>query len=200
MSLQWNKPGGMSGSNTWSPMLHWFISDGKLPQIMPNHLGLKQRGRPIFYADAFILVPHLDFHLVERLATVNTNHTANHLWNHYHVSQMCFHHSWLFHRWGLFLGFSQPLNESQRLSLQTCRNGWALNRISSCSHFSVTSRKASSRPSVDQSHKLLIAHVQQLVQVDTAIGEFAECPLFLYGRSLLGILDKTRDKKANIER
>jgi len=41
--LERDEPGGVSGSNTWSSMLHWLIADGKLSQIMPNHLRLHNK-------------------------------------------------------------------------------------------------------------------------------------------------------------
>lgn len=58
-----------------------------------------------------------------------------------------------------------------------------------------TSGKASPCSSMNQSHQLLIIHVQQLVQVHTTKGELAESPLLLHRSSLFSIL-KWWQKKA----
>lgn len=52
----------------------------------------------------------------------------------------------------------------------------------------LASRKASPCSGMDQSHQLLVAHIQQLVQVHPAKGELAKSPLLLYRRGLFGIL------------
>ena len=39
-SLEGNEPGGVGGSNTWPPMFHRLVGDGKFTQIMTHHLGL----------------------------------------------------------------------------------------------------------------------------------------------------------------
>lgn len=64
------------------------------------------------------IAPHLDFHLVESLAVVHSNHGPNHLRQDDHVPQMSLHHLWLLHGGSLFLCLAQALQEGLLLAAQ----------------------------------------------------------------------------------
>ena len=64
------------------------------------------------------LKTNLHFNLIESLSIVYTNNTADHLRNNNHISEMCLHNLWFFHRRGLFLGLSQFLYQSQGFPFQ----------------------------------------------------------------------------------
>lgn len=62
---------------------------------------------------------HLDFHLVENFAVVNTNHTADHFWNNDHVSEVGLDDLWLLHGGSLLLCLTEALHKLKGFSLQT---------------------------------------------------------------------------------
>ena len=98
--LQRNKPRRMCSSDTRPSVLDWLVTDAEFPKIEPHHL-------------------RLDFHLIKLFATVDSDHRSNHLWHHNHVSQMCFHQIRLLVWLGRLFGFSQFLDQTHRLALQT---------------------------------------------------------------------------------
>ena len=59
-----------------------------------------------------------DFDLVEFLAGIDTDDTANHLRNDDHVSEVCFDEVGFLIGLGFLLGLAQLLNETHRLALQ----------------------------------------------------------------------------------
>lgn len=61
----------------------------------------------------------LDFDLVELLATVHTDNTANHLGHDDHVAQMRLDLVGLLVRLGILLGLAKLLDEAHRLALET---------------------------------------------------------------------------------
>ena len=66
--------------------------------------------------------PHhlrLDLHLIEFLARVDPNNTANHFRYHNHVSQMCLHQLRLLVGFGFLLGFAEFLYQTHGLTLET---------------------------------------------------------------------------------
>lgn len=81
-------------------MLDGLVRDRELSQVVTNHL-------------------RLDFDLVEFLARVDTDNTANHFWNDNHVSEVCLDEVWLFVGLGLLLGLSELLDETEWAALQT---------------------------------------------------------------------------------
>ncbi len=67
-------------------------------------------------------MPHhlrLDFYLVELLARVDSNHTANHLGNDNHVSKVSFYEVGLLVWLGFLLGFTELLDQTHGLALET---------------------------------------------------------------------------------
>ena len=89
----------MRGPDPWPPVLHRLVTDAKLPQIKPHHLGL-------------------DLHLVELLAAVDPNHAADHLGHDNHVAQVRFHQVRFLVRLGFLLGFAEFFDEAHGLALE----------------------------------------------------------------------------------
>merc|ERR1711924_164582 len=67
-----------------------FVSDGEFRQVMPNHV-------------------RLDFNVDVLLTIVDTDNTANHLWNDDHVPEVGLHCLWLLAIGGLTLRLPQLL-------------------------------------------------------------------------------------------
>lgn len=98
---------------------------------------------------------HLDFDLIENLAVVNTNNAANHFWDNDHVTQVGLDALRLLHGVSCLLGLAQALQQLQGLSLQTAV-------------------EASAGTAVHKLSQLLIAEVQELIQVNTSVGVLAK--------------------------
>uniref|UniRef100_A0A0E9X7T9 Uncharacterized protein n=1 Tax=Anguilla anguilla TaxID=7936 RepID=A0A0E9X7T9_ANGAN len=131
----------MGGSNARATVLNRLVSDGELSQVVANHF-------------------RLDFHLVESLAIVHSNHGPHHLRQDNHVPQVSLHHFRLLHGGCLFLGLAQTLQERLLLATQTTVQPSALT-------------------GAIQLHQLLIGHVQKLVQVYASVGKLPEGTLLL---------------------
>lgn len=103
---------------------------------------------------------YLDFNLVEGLAVINAHNGSGHLRDNDHVSQMSLDHIGFLIDRALLLLLAELLDQSHRLALKAT---------------------ADLPPDTarEQFHKLFIVHVKELVQVNTAVGELAESPLFL---------------------
>jgi len=91
----------------------------------------------------------LDFDLVEGLAVVDSHNASNHLWHNDHVPEVSLDHGGFFQSWGFLLGLAQTFHQSHWFTLES-------------------TSKPPPYSAVKQLHQLLIVHVQQLVQVDTA--------------------------------
>ena len=100
----------------------------------------------------------LDLNVDVLLAVVHTHDAANHLGHDDHVAQMSFHCLWLLAISCLALGFAQLLQHGDWLALNATAELAAL-------------------ASPEELHEVLVAHVQKLVKINSAIGIFAECPL-----------------------
>ena len=100
----------------------------------------------------------LDFHGDVLLAIVDSDDAANHLWDDHHVPQMSSDCFWLLAVCRFTLGCAQLLEKGDRLSLDSTAELAALTRT-------------------EQLHQILVAHVQKLVQVHAAVGEFLEVAL-----------------------
>ena len=94
------------------------------------------------------------------LAVVDANHRADHLWHDNHVTHVCADNSWLLVGLGLLLGLAQLLDEGHRLALQT-------------------TREAPAGTGVHQLDKVFVRHVEQVIEVHTAVRKLAEGPLAL---------------------
>ena len=98
--------------------------------------------------------------MVESLAVVNANNGTSHLRHDDHIAQVGFDNIGFLIRWAFLLLLTQFLDQSQRLTLKTT---------------------ADFPPDAtgEQLHQLFVAHVKELVQVHSAVGELTESPLFL---------------------
>ena len=105
-------------------------------------------------------ITYLDFNLVESLAVVNANNGTGHLRDDDHIAQVCFDNVGFLIRRAFLLLLTQFLDQSQRLTLKTTTD-----------FPPDTARK--------QLHQLFIAHVKELIQIDSTVGELTESPLFL---------------------
>ena len=94
------------------------------------------------------------------LAVVDANHGADHLRHHNHVTHVRAHDGGLLVRLSLLLGLAQLLDEGHRLALQT-------------------TREAPAGTGVHQLDKVFVRHVEQVIEVHTAVRKLAEGPLAL---------------------
>ena len=97
--FQWNKPRTVRRPNTRPSVLHRFITDTELAQIMPHHL-------------------RLDLNLVELLSAVHTNNRTNHLRHNDHISEVCLNEVGLLVRFGSLLRFAELLDQAHRAALE----------------------------------------------------------------------------------
>ena len=102
----------------------------------------------------------LDLHLVEGLAIVDTNDGAGHLGDHHHVSQVGLDHVGLLVDGGLLLLLAELLDEGHGLPLEA-------------------PGELPADSAGEELHELLVVHVEELVEVDAAVGELAEGTLLL---------------------
>lgn len=92
---------------------------------------------------------------VEHLTVVDTNNGANHLRDDNHVSQMGLDNSWLLVLSGSELGSTELLDETEWLLVQT-------------------SLESSSNTGVSQLSEVLSGELQEVLKVDTSVGEGLE--------------------------
>lgn len=106
----------------------------------------------------------LDLDLVELLSRVNTNDGTDHLGDDNHVTEVSLDEVRLLVGLGLLLGLTELLDEAHGLALKTAV-------------------ESSAGASVDNIAELLRGEVQELVKVDTTVGELLEGSLGLEGYS-----------------
>lgn len=111
----------------------------------------------------------LDLDLVELLARVDTNDAANHLRDDNHVTEVSLDDVGLLVGLGLLLGLAELLDETHGLALQATVD-------------------PATGTGVDDIAELIGAKVEQLLEVDTAVGKLAEGSLALELNGLLGVL------------
>jgi hypothetical protein len=104
----------------------------------------------------------LDLDLVELLAGVDADDGADHLRDDDHVTEVGLDEVGLLVGPGLLLGLAELLDQTHGLALETAV-------------------EPSARAGVDEVAELLRAEVEELVEVDTAVGELAERALGLEG-------------------
>merc|ERR1740138_410479 len=97
----------------------------------------------------------LDFNIDVLLSVVDTTNAADHLRHNDHVPQVRLHSLWLLAIGSLTLGLTQLLQHSDRLA------------------FDATA-ELSALASLEELHEILIAHVQQLIQINSTVGVLAE--------------------------
>lgn len=108
----------------------------------------------------------LDLDLVELLSGVDTDDGADHLGDDDHVTEVGLDEVGLLVGLGLLLGLAELLDETHGLALETAV-------------------EPSAGAGVDEVAELLRAEVEQLVEVDAAVGELAERALGLEGCGIL---------------
>lgn len=104
----------------------------------------------------------LDFDLVELLSRVDTDDGANHLRDDDHVTEVGLDEVRLLVRLGLLLGLAELLDEAHGLALETAV-------------------EPAAGAGVDEIAELLGLEVQELLEVDTAVGKLLEGTLGLEG-------------------
>jgi len=99
--LERDETGRVGSTNTRLAVLYWLVRDGELGKVVTNHIGP-------------------DFHLVEGLSVVDTDHSANHLRDDGHVTKVGAHGLWLLPgAFCCFTGFAQFLNQSHAFAVQS---------------------------------------------------------------------------------
>lgn len=117
----------------------------------------------------------LDLDLVELLAGVDTNDTANHLGDDNHVSEVGLDEVGLLVGLSLLLSLSELLDETHGAALQATVDPAA-------------------GTSVDNIAKLVGGEVEELIKVDSSVGELSEGSLSLELGSLLGVVFVSHDR------
>ena len=98
--------------------------------------------------------------MIESLAIVNANNRSSHFRDNDHVSQMGLNNIGFLVDGTFLLLLAELLDQSHGFAFQTTAN-------------------LPSDTALEKLHKLFIVHVQELIQVNTAVGELTESPLFL---------------------
>jgi len=101
----------------------------------------------------------LDFNRVENLAIVNSDNGPNHFWNNNHVPEVGLDHSGLFIRRRLLLSLSQLLDQTQGLAFEA-------------------TVETPSNAGMDDIDELLVAEVQELLELNATVRECSEGPFF----------------------
>jgi hypothetical protein len=101
-----------------------------------------------------------DINSVEDSSRVDTNLTSTHLWDDQHVTQVSLDDGWLLIGGCFLLGFSQLLDQTHGLSLET-------------------SGETSSGSGVYDLHEIFGGHVQESVQLISSVGKLSESSLSL---------------------
>lgn len=111
---------------------------------------------------AEVVADHLGLDLgVDKEATgVDADHGADHLGDDNHVTQVGLDGSGLLVGLALGLSLAEALDEAHGLALQSAL-------------------ELSARTRVDERHKVLVRHVQQSIELNTAVGKLAESSLAL---------------------
>ena len=110
---------------------------------------------------------YLDFNRVENLAVVYTNNGADHLGNDNHITQVSLNNLRLLANADVALRGVQTLEKSHRLSLHT------------------TVSKATASTSIDELDKRGTRQLEQVLKINTAVGELAEGALLTSAFSVL---------------
>ena len=111
----------------------------------------------------------LDFDLVELLTGVDTDDRADHLGDNDHVTEVGLDKVGLLVGLGLLLGLAELLNQTHGLALKTAV-------------------EPSAGTGVNEVAELLRAEVEELVEVNSTVGELAERALGLEGCGVLSAL------------
>jgi hypothetical protein len=130
----------------------------------------------------------LDFDLVEFLATVYTDDTANHLWYNDHVAQMRLDLVGLLVRLGVLLGLAELLDEAHRLALQATVEPTAGAGVEEITEGCGGEVEKSSQGNQYYVPFCEDSSLDSLVEVNATEGKLSECSLLLELGGLFGIL------------
>jgi hypothetical protein len=119
----------------------------------------------------------LDFDVLEDLSVVNTNDAANHLGNDDHITQVGLNGLGLLSQIGVdgTLGLAELLDQVGLLALEA-------------------TGETAADAAREQLDELLVAHNQELIKINSTVGELTEDTLLT---GALGLSLKSRKKKAN---
>jgi len=140
----------VGSTNTRPTVLDRLVCDREFSKVVANHLGF-------------------DLDLVELLAGVNTNDTANHFGDNDHVTKVCLDEIWFLVGFGLLLGLSQLLNQAHWFSLKTAV-------------------EPAASASVHDIPELFGGKVEELIKLDPTVGKLPELSLLLKFSGLLGVI------------
>jgi len=112
----------------------------------------------------------LDFNRVEYLAVVNPDHTTDHLWDNDHITQMGLDDGRLLIGGCFPFSLAKFLDETHWLALQTALESSPC----ACMH---------------QIDKILVVHVEELLELNATVRECAEGALFLHLSRHCGVGD-----------
>merc|ERR1712194_76344 len=110
LSSEGSEFGGSGSTDTDLTMSYRLVSHRELSQIVTNHISL-------------------DFDWVPVLSTVDVNNGVAHLWDDDAISKMSFDTLWFFSWFNVFLGFSELLNKSLVLAVNTVSESSLLSRF-----------------------------------------------------------------------
>jgi len=150
----------VGGTNTRATVLHRLVCDRELSQVVSNHLSL-------------------DFHSVEDLSVVDTDHASNHLGNDNHVTKVSLHSS-------------GPLSSSLAFNSPQLLEQVGVLLLES------TLEEPAALTSTDELGELLSVHVEEVVQIHSTVGELLEGPL-LSSRYFSLDLDKAGCKVLKVD-
>lgn len=138
-------------------MLHRLIANTKLPQIKAHHL-------------------RLDLHLIELLPAVDANHAADHLRHDDHIAEVGLHELGLLVGLGFLLGFAEFLDEAHGFAFEAAVEAAPGARVDHVPELFGGEVQESEEVSWGKGGR---GGGKLLVEVDTAVGEFAEGSLLL---------------------
>jgi hypothetical protein len=147
------------------------------PKAKGAKLALKQRAQPLLTAT---VIAYLDLNVGELLSVVNTDDAADHLRDDDHVTEVGLDGLGLLTNIGVggSLALSKLLDESNVLSLQA-------------------TSKTSANAAGEQLDELLVVHLEEVVQVDSAVGVLLENSLLLTLTLVLSLRNQTKMGKKN---
>ena len=161
--LQRNEPRAMRSTNTRPTMLNRFAAPTLASLHTPPHPLRASRANLLRNRELGKIMPHhlrLNLHLIELLARVDTDNTPNHLRHNNHIAQMCLHQIRLLVGLGFLFRFAKFLDEAHGLAFETAV-------------------ESAAGAGMDYIAELFAAEIEEFVEIDAAVGEFAEGSLLL---------------------
>lgn len=120
-------------------------------------------GRNVSHGELAKVVTHhlgLDLGVDKESTSVDADHGADHFGDDDHVTQVSLDGSGLLIGESLSLGLAETLDEAHGLALKT-------------------TLELSAGTGVNETHEVLVGHVEESIELDSSVGELAESPLAL---------------------